>query len=302
MTSLTQDTTITVGTTGDYQNVNDALVYFSGFYPIYKKGGIKAEIKLLSGFVMTEQIIISGIDLSWITITSENEISVNPTNFTTNFYGGYPMFGVDKGGKFPYISAHFNYVGTSSVNNKHGLVVVGAGSSANISGSIKNAHGHAIFAYECGVINGSNAILDYAKDNGAYALRCGIIDLGDASLQYSANYGIYGIGASIVNAGRANASYAGQVGIYASESSHINAADSIEDTCGLAGLYAVFNSSINAYVTKTRNQANQTPGAANIRCDGGSFVNATSLISTGSTVPQSSITPNILTSGGIVSM
>ncbi len=65
------DKTVTVGANGDFTSIGDAIDYLSLYYPTYKKGGIKCEIKILAGTVINEQIYASQIDLSFITIVAE---------------------------------------------------------------------------------------------------------------------------------------------------------------------------------------------------------------------------------------
>jgi len=295
---ITQDMIVTVGTNGDYQNINDALAYVSDFYPIYKKGGINREIKLLSGFVMAEQILVSGLNLGGVKITAESEITVDASFLTTEFHGFYPLFGVDNGGTLPTIHATFNYVGTSAVNNKHGILAFGAGSSANISGGLKNVHGDAIFAYRTASIDASFADLSGAKEYGAYALRAATIDVGGATVTNAGVAGAYAIGASSINAGSANVSNAGQFGLYASETGLINGASAIADSCGYTGIYSVRNSLLCAHGAIIRNQ---TVGGACVVCIGGSFVEAFSLITYGSTVPILNIPANTILADGIIS-
>ena len=70
--------TVTVGQSGDFTSLNDAIQSLSTSYPIYKYGGLKAVIKILSGTTIAEQVYIDGFDLSWITIEYED---YNPSLF-----------------------------------------------------------------------------------------------------------------------------------------------------------------------------------------------------------------------------
>ena len=73
---ITTNITVTVGSGGQFSTINQALGYLSGFYPMYKKSGITATINLKAGFVMAEQVLVSGIDLGWITITGEDSETI----------------------------------------------------------------------------------------------------------------------------------------------------------------------------------------------------------------------------------
>ena len=117
-----------------YTTINQALEYLSGFYPMYKKSGVTATINLKAGFVMAEQVLVSGIDLGWITIVGEDaETIITHTALTTAFNGtNYPAFGVDKGGTSPVIGQLFRFNVEKVGGKKHGLMTFGAGSSANV--------------------------------------------------------------------------------------------------------------------------------------------------------------------------
>ena len=126
--------TVDVGTGQTYTTINQALEYLSGFYPMYKKEGVTATINLKAGFVMDEQVLVSGIDLGWITIVGEDaETIITHTALTTAFNGtNYPAFGVDKGGTSPVIGQLFRFNVEKAGGNKHGLMTFGAGSSADV--------------------------------------------------------------------------------------------------------------------------------------------------------------------------
>lgn len=67
-----EDTTVTVGSAGDYATINLALEALSRVVPAYKLGGFSAKIMILSGYVASEYIDIKGVDLSFIEIESED--------------------------------------------------------------------------------------------------------------------------------------------------------------------------------------------------------------------------------------
>src|SRR5690554_266710 len=104
---LNDNITVTVGNNGDFSTINEALNYLTTKYPAYKSvGNVKATIKLLSGFVMSEQVLVRGLNLGWIEIVGEDAVttierSALTSNFTIDDYNfnSYPAFGVSKGGK-----------------------------------------------------------------------------------------------------------------------------------------------------------------------------------------------------------
>ena len=125
---------MTVGNDGDYDNINDAIEYFSRRVNVYESSGVFAKINLLTGFVMSEQVMAKAIDLSWITITSDDtEVSIDASALTSNigsYLTNYPAFGAARGGKLPRIGALFTM--DSSASSKDGVIAVDAGSSVTI--------------------------------------------------------------------------------------------------------------------------------------------------------------------------
>lgn len=77
--TLHNDITVSVGSDGDFQTISAAMAYLSQCYPMYKYGGVKAEIRILNGTTITDQVLVVGADYSWITITYEG---YNPNSFT----------------------------------------------------------------------------------------------------------------------------------------------------------------------------------------------------------------------------
>lgn len=63
---------ITVGAGGDFPTVNAALAAASKLRPEYLSGRVSVEVRLLSGFTMAEQVFLSGVDLGFVRLTSED--------------------------------------------------------------------------------------------------------------------------------------------------------------------------------------------------------------------------------------
>ena len=200
--------TINVGAGQTYTTINQALEYLSGFYPMYKKSGVTATINLKAGFVMAEQVLVSGIDLGWIIIVGEDaETIIAHTALTTSFNGSnYPAFGVNKGGTSPIIGQLFRFNVEKVGGNKHGLMTVGTGSSAEI-------------------LSGKGFI--GAGTTGIYATNNSTINANGANCSNAGTHGIVAFIISTINAGSANCSNAGTHGIYALASSTINADSAI---------------------------------------------------------------------------
>lgn len=157
---LYKDITVTVGATGDYATINDAMRHLSVYYPTYKYGGIHAYIQIQSGTTISEQILVDGADWSWMEITYEdydpsslaydntaediadgtivfdttpgyNSVSVDATNFsgvTHDTRGDACLFRAENGGKLPIINCVFKLVTQPSDNKPVAGMVCNRGS------------------------------------------------------------------------------------------------------------------------------------------------------------------------------
>ena len=226
--------TVNVGAGQTYTTINQALEYLSGFYPMYKKSGVTATINLKAGFVMAEQVLVSGIDLGWITIVGEDaETIITHTALTTAFYGAhYPAFGVDKGGTSPVIGQLFRFNVEKVGGNKHGLMTFGAGSSADV-------------LYGKGFIG--------AGTHGIVATEGSTITADGANCSNAGTHGIVATGGSTITADGANCSNAGTHGIVANRGSTIHAVHTIvqNQTTGTARVAVGSGSCIAVYGINT---------------------------------------------------
>jgi len=237
------DITVTVGTGGDYSTINDALADLSRFHPVYKPGGFSAEISLLTGYVMAEQVLISGIDLSWITITSvDAEVTITRSALTVNFGGTYPAFGVIRG-RLPVIGALFR-MDTSGIATGKNFITAGDGSFVKVSAS-------------CGC--------RYAGANGIALYDASSAMLASANFSHATGIGIYANGACVVRANSANVSYAGSYGVSSTYASSVNAASANGGNTSSYGFHVALGGNISASgVTGTLSQAANTLTASGI--------------------------------------
>ena len=224
--------TVTVGTGGDYPTINAALEYLSKLQPLYASAGITATINLLTGFVMAEQVLVRGLDMGWVTITgADAETTITNTALTTNFttadyaFSSFPAFGVSRGGVLPRIDQLFRFNVANVGSDKHGIMAVGAGSSADVL---------------------AGAGVNDAGTNGIYARRGSTINAASANASGVGTYGIYANGGSTINANGANASGAGTRGIVADNGSTINADAADASGAGTYGISADDGSTISA--------------------------------------------------------
>jgi hypothetical protein len=125
---MTGDITVTVGSGGDFSTINDALSYlvnnfFPGYYPNTR--ATKAKIRILSGTTINEQILIDGIDLSWITIESDDStVPVNTNNFVRAPDLIRPFILGVNGARIPIINVLFNI--TTNLTNFVGIYLTNA--------------------------------------------------------------------------------------------------------------------------------------------------------------------------------
>jgi len=125
----TTNEVVTVGTGGDYASINAAISDLSTRFTTYISGSIQVEINLLSGFIVNEQITVSGIDLGWIKITSvDATVNFDPSAYAEQNYGtNYCFLVVKSGGTGPKIDISLSQ---TAVKTGGGLFVcTGAGSA-----------------------------------------------------------------------------------------------------------------------------------------------------------------------------
>ena len=267
--------TATIGATGDYPTINAALEYYSKRAPVYKKEGIAVTLELQAGFVMSEQVLVRGIDFGWVTITGvDAQTTIANAALTIDFttadyeFNSFPAFGVSKGGVLPRIGQLFIFDVAGVGGNKHGVMAIGAGSSADVLA-------------DCGVVN--------AGGRGIFASRGSIINASDANASGAGNHGIYAERVSIINAHRANASGASTYGVFASNGAAIDARVVDASGAGDSGIYALNGSTINA-----RDANASGAGGVSFLVFSGSTINAQN------SVGNTSISVNTLTSSGII--
>ena len=209
---LTSAVTVTVGVSGDYSTINAALAGLTQQFPTYQSTSARATINILSGTQLTEQVIVDGIDLSWITITSvdatvtENIAVLNSISATHS--GVYsPFFCAVNGGKFPIIDIKI------STSRSSGSVVAfaafGAGSALQLSASssvgVNCAASTPSAVYGIVATGGASVVADLATITGCWrnvqCLDCATVTVRGAILDNAYNNpSIYVEGSAFVNA------------------------------------------------------------------------------------------------------
>jgi len=270
---LTENIEVTVGDGGNFGTINQAIGSITSLYtPRYLSGGTvpRVTIRLLSGFVMSEQVLVESLDLSWITIIGDDEETVINRSALIKAFGEtrYPAFGARDGGFLPIIGQLFNMDTSGDLGRKDGIYLY------------KNSS--VIVLPNCGIKNAAEEGI--LADNNCVANIKGAIFSGSSRCVHADN-------ASIISANNVNASGAGFAGLWAARTSIINADDANVTNAGNRNVYSERGSIINA----RHADASGTCTNFNFYVDTGSFIVAHSAIGTSSNVAF-----NTLTNAGII--
>ena len=316
-TTVTKDKVVTVGAGGDFATINDALAYLSRYYPAYKANGIKCEIQILAGTIITEQIFLERTDLSYITITSaaaDNTVQVAPsaawTGLSHDTRGNKPFISGENGARLPCIKCLFSCIvpeggwvtgpTTEDVNCAVGYFC-NRGSTGVIAGADNN--GLANIGFE----NFYDNII--ANNNSEIVLR-------EAYARGAARYGVMSRHISRVSARSANITNSGDTAAYADRASMLDVrhADLTGSNNGIAAYHA-------STVTANEAVASSIPGTvadarygSTINCQaitaaeskdafkvaGGAAIVATDAKVTNATGTKYSQSTNTLTANGVI--
>ena len=315
--TVLQDKVVTVGVGGDFATINDALAYLSRYYPAYKANGIKCEIQILAGTIITEQIFVERTDLSYITITSvaaDNTVQVAPsaawTGLTHDTRGNKPFISGENGARLPCIKCLF-----SCIVPEGGWVSTGATEDINC------AVGYFCNRGSAGVIAGidRNGLANIGFENfydNIIANNNSEIVLREAYARGAARYGVMSRHISRVSARSANITNCGDTAAYADRASMLDVrhADLTGSKNGIAAYHA---STVTANETVANNISGTVADAqygSTINCQaitaagskdtfkvtGGATIVATGAKVTNATGTKYSQTTNTLTANGVI--
>jgi hypothetical protein len=249
------DIEVTVGTSGDFATINEALAHLSKRYPSYEQMGREIGIVLLDGFVMEEQVLLTSIDLSWISIFSEaSEVTINRESLTQSFNGRFPAFGGNVNAALPRIAAHFWMDNTGDGASRDGFAIwnsmLDISKRGGQEGAMRNAGAKGLWCSNAARFNGDRAIIRESQEDNIYAqevsfLNCDKMDLRDAAryairAQWSAYVSFKGDGAT---GNEANASGAGDNGLDIRYGSNIGADKATINNCGGDAIHCTLGSS-----------------------------------------------------------
>src|SRR5690554_165190 len=208
---LEADTVVTVGSNGDFGTISMALTMFTRTFPYYVQNGLKAEIRLLSGFVMEEQVLIKGLDMGWITITSEDaEVMVNRSALTTPFTGNvYPLFGAEENAVLPVIDVLFNMDNSGTASGRHGFVIRDNSRAHFKEGAgCKNAGDRGLHVLNASVVCADGVIFSGAGSDGVVATGSSTVSVRGGNFSNAGHHGVWSINNSMINAREVDATNA----------------------------------------------------------------------------------------------
>lgn len=301
--SLIDDEVVTVGTGGDYTNINDALFYLAYKYPRFKQTAYpyvvsSAEILLLSGFVMNEQVVVERTNLGFISISSEDtEVTINRSALTYPIVSGgisyYPAFVAKENATLPVINCLFNMNTTGADSNRVGVMC-----SENSSATIRSGCGvknNSTVTVGCFATEGSNINADGSVFNGtgnAYFARLNSRINANSITTSGNNFGVLAEDCSTINVNGSTITNSNAYGVQATRGSTINANSSTISSWGFGGVYSGQGSIIN--VTNSNCRDGGSDSTSDIRVFSGSIIQASG--STGGT----NVTVNTISSNGII--
>jgi hypothetical protein len=197
---LSTDLTVTVGTGGDYGTINNALAdLYEKYYPIYVTSGFTVEVRLLSGFVMAEQVLIENLDMGWMRIYGEDlEIPIIRSALTESFGGGYPAFGVVRG-ILPELRRKFIMDDSGDFEDRHGIIAVDGSHVLLTSAGVKNAGMYGMLLADGSIATTRFADMSGAGFCGIYADGGSIADVRHANLSNCFLSGFYAANVAFVN-------------------------------------------------------------------------------------------------------
>lgn len=237
---------VIVGTNSDFSTVNEAIGALVRIKPNLSEEGF-CEINLKAGFVMAEQVLVTGgQDLGWIKITSEDSIvTVDQTKIVTALStedGIIPIFGGRDGSTLPVIGCKFTY--SSSASAKDGVAVIlgskvqflpGAGVTKARNG-LKVLYGSTAMCYIPGLVvggagSGAGSIkgvdFSYAANRGLHVAHGSSAFLARSDFSHSGgDYGVYCIWNSRADLYQSDASHANGTAFNCRDGSVMNCRES----------------------------------------------------------------------------
>lgn len=107
---LTHPVSVTVGAGGDFPDLADALGYLTQFVPLSNTDTVFATVRILSGHSIAKPIVLSGVQLAWVRVVSDDmQVPVLNSAYAPEFEGTpayYAFFNCLNAGA-PQLVTHF---------------------------------------------------------------------------------------------------------------------------------------------------------------------------------------------------
>lgn len=284
---LNESITVTVGNDADFKTINDALEFLTTHFPKVSTEPVSAVIELQSGFVMSEQVVVEGVNLSWIKISAQDEVvSVDATDFrsliSVSSTDIKSTLAATHGGTLPVIDCLFSLDYTDGdVNDIKGICAVYNSRAIITEGSGFKKAADNIYANTSSIIEANYCIASDSISMGISAFRNSAINAYGSDVSNSgvdgilaqhnsrvlannsnvSNAGRHGINATLhskIGANSVNALGAGDTGIYVNQSSTVEAWGAEVGGYSKYGIYANQGSTINAVRIKARKDTSDT--------------------------------------------
>lgn len=227
---------VPVGPGQEYLTINAALEAVSRTRRAYVSGGVKVELRLVSGFVMAEQVIVNGVNLGGLVITGEDpQTTIRRSALVTPVSEfRYPAFCAQNGGVLPQIGQLFEMDGTGLGAARDGIMVRGMGASVDVAPGcgVKRAGGDGVLAQAGGALSAFSGVFTQAGDNGARVHSGSSVNLGSCDLSGAGGIGIYAHTGGMVAAPNAIVTGYGTYGMSARSGARIAALAALAQKAG----------------------------------------------------------------------
>lgn len=244
--NLSSDITVTVGPGGDHPTIASALAALSQDRPVFVNGGVSATIRLLSGFSMAEQINIKGIDLSWITITSEDAVVPVVRSALTagrNYEAAeytYPAFLIERG-SCPTIGALFAMDDSGEETRRDGFMVMDNSTVSFLPGAGFKDAGHTnLLVFQASRVQAEFGVFSGAGNDNVKALHNNWLNLQSTDLTNAGDRALFVNAGTTAGARFANFSGSASEAIFANRGAVVDAYQATIDTAGTMTVPAVF--------------------------------------------------------------
>lgn len=273
---LDADVLVTVGNGGDFETINQAISYLvanfgrkkhkvgdSTHSSRYTPDSLSATIKLLSGFVMREQVILRQAKLGWINLISEDpEVVINRASLTQSAYFKgtdsemFPAFYAGDNSEQLLLACKLRMDETGVATNRHGYVC-NRNSSGHIWSNcgINNSAGYGCFAREGSSINCRITYFENAGKSG-YASACASFVNAQGGRCSGSFDGVSAFGASNLNFERGEANNCRNDAVVSLSSSNVGCDYAELNNAGRYGIRAQDGGAVAGYQPSIKDSVN----------------------------------------------